>query len=89
MQNYIASWDKQITFSHWLDEHGNPDWNFDMDSGKLAFGDVITLDIQLMGTESTSSQSWLWSWANTMSKIPSKLIQTSNTLRDYGKKTDL
>ncbi len=86
MQNYIASWDKQITFSHWLKERGNPDWDFDMKTGKLAFGKAITFYPQLLGTEGKTSKSWLWSWANTMSKIPLKLIQSANLLRDYGKK---
>ncbi|MBA3869110.1 MAG: hypothetical protein H0X30_08145 [Anaerolineae bacterium] len=89
MQNYIASWDKQITFSNWFKERGNPDWDFDMKTGKLAFGKAITFYPQLLGTEGTSSKTWLWSWANTMSKIPSKLIQSSTKLRDYGQKHNI
>jgi hypothetical protein len=84
MQNYIASWDKQMTFANWLDEHGNPDWGFEMSVGKLTFGNVIALDAQLLGTESTSSQSWMWAWANTMSNIPVNLLQAANALRTYG-----
>src|SRR4051794_12991183 len=84
MQNYIASWDKQISFSHWLQEHGNPDWDFDMGTGKLVFAKAITLDVQLLGTEGTASKSWLWSWANTMSNIPPKLLEAANALRQYG-----
>jgi hypothetical protein len=89
MQNYIASWDKQISFSQWLRERNNPDWDFDMKTGKLAFGNAISLDVQLLGTEGIASKSWLWSWANTMSNIPKKMLRSANTLRDYGKKHNI
>ncbi len=89
MHNYIASWDKQITFANWLRERGNPNWEFDMDSSKLTFGEVIALDAQLLGTEGISSKSWLWSWANTMSNIPANLLQAANTLRQYGEDHDI
>ena len=60
-----------------------------MKTGKLAFGKAIAFYPQLLGTEGTTSKTWLWSWANTMSKIPPKLIQSANTLKDYGKKHNI
>lgn len=85
MRNYIASWHKQISFSHWLKERGSPDWDFDMSTGKLAFGTAISLDVQLLGTEGTTSKTWLWSWANTMSNIPKKMIRSAKSVRNYGR----
>lgn len=89
LQNYIASWDKQITFAHWLKERGNPDWGFDMDTGKLTFGDILAFDAQLLGTEGASSKSWLWAWANSRSNIPDNLLEAANQLRQYGEAHDI
>lgn len=89
LQNYIASWDKQIQFSLWLKEHGNPDWDFDMGTGQLSFGDAISLDVQLLGTEGTASRTWLWAWANTMSNVPPKLLEAANALRQYGEEQNI
>lgn len=84
MQNYIASWDKQVTFAAWLKERGNPNWGFDMGDGQLTFGTILALDCQLLGTESTSSQTWLWAWANKQSNIPPALLKAAEELRAYG-----
>lgn len=88
-KHYITMWDKQMAFAAWLEEQGHPNWGFNMSTGKLTFGDVLALDIQLLGTESTASNSWLWAWANTMSNIPSTLLQAANTLRAYGESSHI
>ena len=42
---------------------GNLDWNADFDSCEIAFGDQI-YKIQLIGSESDVSDTWLWGHAN-------------------------
>jgi hypothetical protein len=43
-------------------------WNYDADSGTLTFSDEegpkVIADVQVVGTTSTASRSWLWGWAN-------------------------
>lgn len=44
----------------------------------------MCLQAQLLGTESESSNTWLWAWANTESNIPDHLLVASLSLKDYG-----
>lgn len=65
---YVAiAFDKQLNLGDLI---GNRNWGFDMDSGLLTFasqgiGDQpIVFDVQILGTASEQSSSWLWPWAN-------------------------
>lgn len=39
-------------------------WQADLGAGLLYFGDVYAFPLQIIGTESEYSGTWLWSWAN-------------------------
>ena len=45
-----------------------PRWDYDLDAGTLVFSDrgvpKVIASIQVVGTTSKSSNTWLWSWAN-------------------------
>ena len=45
--------------------------------------------MQILGTLSYSSQTWLWAWANTKSGLPESLIQQSLQLRQCGVGNDI
>lgn len=77
----VADFDKQL---HLADHIGDLDWQFDMASGLLSFGDRYRWHAQVLGTESDSSGTWLWAWANNASNIPEDLIQASLTMRTFG-----
>lgn len=60
-----ASYDKQIYLRAM---HGKNGWGFDLNAGVLAFRRPheapLQLAVEVLGTESEDTNSWLWSWAN-------------------------
>lgn len=62
------------------------DWHFDLDGGVLYFADQQHWRVQLLGTESEASNTWLWAWANTESNIPAHLLVASLALKAYGER---
>lgn len=79
-----ASFDKQIYLQAMLGKSG---WSFSLDEGILAFRlphETLQLSVQLLGSESTAAQTWLWSWANTDSVIPAPLLAAADQLRSLG-----
>jgi hypothetical protein len=85
-EHYFSAMERQYALRDWLVERGNPDWEFDMNVGRLQFGTIADFPVQLIGTEGDQSKTWLWSWANTASKIPANLLTLSNRLKTYGQK---
>lgn len=63
---------------------GSNSWNADMTKGTISFGENLTFPIQVLGTYSHSSQTWLWAWANEQSGLPANIIQQSLQLKKYG-----
>jgi hypothetical protein len=86
LQHVAASYDKQMALGDLI--KGN-DWQFDMGTQSLSFGSKIRFKIQVIGTESTHSHTWLWSWANEASGIPAPMLKASEALRAYGQKNSL
>ena len=67
---------------------GTSNWRFDMDAGLLSF-DTFNCSVQLLGTVSEYSQTWLWAWANVESNIPERLLRSSEELRAAGRRLDV
>lgn len=63
---------------------GNRDWNVDIDRESIRFGDDLEFKMQIIGTFSFSSETWLWSWANEASNLPPNLVQNALQLKQYG-----
>jgi hypothetical protein len=82
LQHAAASYDKQMALG---DIIGGADWQFDMTTQSLTFGANIRFKIQVIGTESTHSNTWLWGWANEASGIPAAMLRASEELRALGK----
>nr|WP_162660490.1 DUF6882 domain-containing protein [Tuwongella immobilis] len=59
-------------------------WHLNVYAGFLSFDNRYRWHVQLLGTESLASGSWLWAWANTESKIPGHLLVASLALKAYG-----
>lgn len=86
-QTYVAlSLDKQL---HIADLIGDLDWQFDMASRLLSLGHRFCWRAQILGTESESSRTWLWSWANEASNIPENLLQASLTIKAFGEQHEI
>ena len=78
--------EKQLDFA---DVIGNNNWNVDMQKGEIAFGPGLEFPIQVLGTFSHSSDTWLWSWANTQSGLPESIIQDALQLKAYGLENEI
>lgn len=65
---------------------GERPWSLSLESGKLSFGDDLSLDVQVIGTESYAKGTWMWAWGNTVSNIPEGLLDAVKKVRDFGAK---
>jgi hypothetical protein len=74
-------WEKQRRL---VDLVGDAPWLFDKNQGTLRFGDLCTLPVQILGTESEGTGTWLWGWANAASGIPGSLLASAERLKSVG-----
>ena len=80
------SFDKQIDLSELI---GDNNWNVDMTKGEISFGQNIVFPIQVLGTFSHSSETWLWAWANTKSGLSESLTKQAQQLKKYGEENEI
>jgi hypothetical protein len=73
--------DKQL---HLTELIGNKSWFVDLQKSLISFGNQYHWRIQVLGTESEVSGTWLWVWANTSSNLPNHLLTASLVLKAYG-----
>jgi hypothetical protein len=82
LERYAAlAYDKQ---NDWYEIIGDNSWNADLDAGTISFGPELVFPLQVLGTFSHSSQTWLWAWANAQSDLPAGLLTQAGQLRAYG-----
>ena len=82
LERYAAiAYDKQ---SDLYEVIGDNSWNADMDAGTISFGPELVFPLQVLGTFSHSSETWLWAWANAQSSLPARLLSQAEQLRAYG-----
>ena len=67
---------------------GDNNWNVDMTTGLISFGS-IDMPIQILGTYSYHSNTWLWAWANEASNIPNNLLKQANELKALGEEYNI
>ena len=58
------------------------DWNLDFAEGFIYFGDQ-KYPVQFIGSESASSNTWLWGWEN-INGFPEKILQIVRRTRELG-----
>jgi hypothetical protein len=80
------AFEKQLFFANIV---GEMEWNVDINKGEISFDNNLTFPIQILGTFSHSSESWLWAWANTASNIPKKISEQAQQLKKYGQKYNI
>jgi len=68
---------------------GDNSWNINMDTGEISFGPDLIFPVQVLGTFSHSSETWLWGWANAQSNISPDLLQQALQLKKYGEDHDI
>lgn len=62
-------------------------WQVDFDSGKIYF-DGREFDMQFIGSESFSSNTWLWGYEN-INGFDERLLELANKAREFGEKFGL
>ena len=65
----------------------NRDWNVDFDKGIIAFGND-EYPLQFLGSEATSSNTWLWAWEN-INGFDDKIISLAKSIKEKGEKLNL
>ena len=65
----------------------NRNWSVDFGQGYIAFG-KDKYPVQLIGSESDSSNSWMWGW-NNINNFPPQLITLANEMQDKGEEWSL
>lgn len=80
------AFDKQYDFATVI---GNNNWNIDMTKEEISFGPNLDFPIQVLGTFSHSSETWLWAWANTKSGLSEHIMQQALQLKKYGEDQEI
>jgi len=78
--------DKQIDFDEVI---GDNNWNVDMTNEVISFGADLVFPIQVLGTFSHSSETWLWAWANSKSELSDNITRQSQQLKKYGEENEI
>lgn len=65
----------------------NRDWNVDFDRGIISFGND-EYHLQFLGSEATSSNTWLWAWEN-INEFDDKIISLAREIKAKGEKLNL
>lgn len=81
-----VAFEKQLAIS---DSIANLDWNVDMSAGTVTFGEKLTFPIQMLGSVSHQSQTWLWAWANAQAQISPDSLTQAIELKAYGSKNNI
>jgi hypothetical protein len=68
---------------------GSLDWKVDMNAGTSTFGNRLTFPIQMLGSVSHQSNTWLWAWGNAQAQICSNSLTQAIQLKAYGIKNNI
>ena len=66
-------------------------WHADLETGTIAFGTdrERVCAMQVLGSFSNESETWLWAWENDRAPIPEALMQQALELRAFGEENNL
>lgn len=76
----LLSLEKQDKLESLIGEHLH---ELDLDAGTIRF-DTLQCPVQVIGTESDNTLTWLWAWADEQAELPANLIQSAIQLRIWG-----
>ena len=89
--NYLIEQQKIIEDTYGI--HKYEDWFYDQETGIITFSNaetkdkIVEIQYEEVGSISTISKTWLWSWANP--HIEPKVKTEIEIVRDYGQENDL
>lgn len=84
-QHAALSLEKQLALGEVI---GANRFAFDADAGTLSFGPALSFPMQVLGTVSRQSSTWLWAWASPHPLAPA-LLQAAHQLRALGQRTGI
>ncbi len=76
----LLSLEKQDKLEALIGEHLH---ELDLDAGTIRF-EGFQFPMQVIGTESDNTLTWLWAWSDEQTEIPSNLMQSAIQLRAWG-----
>ena len=85
-QHFCYALDRQFLLADLIE---GLDWNYDVSTGVLSFGNRYHFQAEILGTEAEADATWLWSWANEMSSLPSERIQAALKMKHWGEEADI
>ena len=85
-QHIATSLLKQQVLGDFLGEYN---WQVNISAGTVDFGKGRVYPLQIIGTESEITGTWLWGWANTQSNVPPGLLICGQALRELGEKENI
>lgn len=68
---------------------GGLSWNVDMDKEEITFGDDLTFPMQVLGSFSHSSETWLWIWENKAGGYAQSVMKQALLLQQYGEENNI
>lgn len=71
------------------DVTGGLSWNVDMDKEEITFGDHLTFPMQVLGSFSHSSETWLWIWENKAGGYAESVMKQALLLKQYGEENNI
>ncbi|BDU25682.1 MULTISPECIES: DUF6882 domain-containing protein [unclassified Flavobacterium] len=68
---------------------GGLSWNVDMNKEEITFGDDLTFPMQVLGSFSHSSETWLWIWDNKAGGYAESVMKQALLLKKYGEENNI
>lgn len=68
---------------------GGLSWNVDMGKEEITFGDDLTFPMQVLGSFSHSSETWLWIWENKAGGYAESVMKQALLLKQYGEENNI
>ena len=84
-QHAALSLEKQLALGEVI---GDRNFSFDADAGVMRFGQDLAFPMQVLGSVSRQSGTWLWAWASAQPQPPA-LLQAAHQLKALGQRDDI
>ncbi|KAF9952378.1 hypothetical protein BGZ72_006328 [Mortierella alpina] len=85
LQHVLSSFDKQFVLYNMIHALS---WQCDLREQSLTFGSKYRFNMQVIGTQSTSANTWMWGWANRLS-VPVATARASEELLALGRRENI
>ncbi len=82
----LASQEKQVKLERLIGDHT---YELDLDAGVVRFSGAVEVPLQVLGTQSDNTLTWLWAWAEEQTEIPRDLVRSSLEMKDWGVKANV